>query len=414
MKNKNLSLKVILFFLLLAAINAVLIVGWLSVRTTPAINKTEEFKISISKELNKEYNSVDELIENLNKYSKEKNILYTIKDSNDKKIVNSKEGMTFFSGFVEINNEIYYINFISSNKQNVIKLIREGCIFQIIIFLILYVIIFITARNIIIKPTTEITNDIKNYKFGKKIERRKINGELGLIQNEFVNLTERLEEEKKEQNRIIASISHDIKTPLTSIIGYADLISEEDDLKTIKQHNNKITDKALNLKEILSSFDDYLVNYENSPLKLTKVRIKDIVDELNNDYKIDLENNNVEFEIITKLNKDEINVDTLKLKRIFSNLISNSTRYLSSEGKITISITKDENNYIFKISDNGKGVDENILDKLFSPFFTTDKSRKISGLGLSICKEFVELHGGSIKANKVKKGFEIEFTIPIK
>ena len=414
MKNKNLTIKVILFFLLLAAINAVLIVGWLSVRTTPALNKIEEFKVSISKEINKDYSSVDDLIENLNKYSKEKNISYTLKDSNNKELVKSKEGMNFFSGFIEINNEIYYINFTSLNRENILKLIREGCIFQIIIFLVLYVLIFITARNIIIKPTEEITNDIKNYKFGKKIERRKINGELGLIQNEFVNLTERLEEEKKEQNRIIASISHDIKTPLTSIIGYADLISEEDDLKTIKQHNNKITDKALNLKEILSSFDDYLVNYENSPLKLTKVKIKDIVNELNNDYKIDLENNNIEFEIITKLNKDEINVDTLKLKRIFSNLISNSTRYLSSEGKITISITKDENNYIFKIYDNGKGVYENILDKLFSPFFTTDKSRKISGLGLSICKEFVELHGGSIKANNVKKGFEIEFTIPIK
>ena len=414
MKNKNLTIKVILFFLLLAAINAVLIVGWLSVRTTPALNKIEEFKVSISKEINKDYSSVDDLIENLNKYSKEKNISYTLKDSNNKELVKSKEGMNFFSGFIEINNEIYYINFTSLNRENILKLIREGCIFQIIIFLVLYVLIFITARNIIIKPTEEITNDIKNYKFGKKIERRKINGELGLIQNEFVNLTERLEEEKKEQNRIIASISHDIKTPLTSIIGYADLINEEDDLKTIKQHNNKITDKALNLKEILSSFDDYLVNYENSPLKLTKVKIKDIVNELNNDYKIDLENNNIEFEIITKLNKEEINVDTLKLKRIFSNLISNSTRYLSSEGKITISITKDENNYIFKISDNGKGVDENILDKLFSPFFTTDKSRKISGLGLSICKEFVELHGGSIKANNIKKGFEIEFTIPIK
>lgn len=414
MKNKNLTIKVILFFLLLAAINAVLIVGWLSVRTTPALNKIEEFKVSISKEINKDYSSVDDLIENLNKYSKEKNISYTLKDSNNKELVKSKEGMNFFSGFIEINNEIYYINFTSLNRENILKLIREGCIFQIIIFLVLYVLIFITARNIIIKPTEEITNDIKNYKFGKKIERRKINGELGLIQNEFVNLTERLEEEKKEQNRIIASISHDIKTPLTSIIGYADLISEEDDLKIIKQHNNKITDKALNLKEILSSFDDYLVNYEKSPLKLTKVKIKDLVKELNNDYKIDLENNNIEFEIITKLNKDEINVDTLKLKRIFSNLISNSTRYLSSEGKITISITKDESNYIFKISDNGKGVDEKIIDKLFSPFFTTDKSRKISGLGLSICKEFVELHGGSIKANNIKKGFEIEFTIPIK
>ena len=63
---------------------------------------------------------------------------------------------------------------------------------------------------------------------------------------------------------------------------------------------------------------------------------------------------------------------------------------------------------------NGKGVDKAILDKLFDPFYTTDKSRKISGLGLSICKEFVELHGGNIKAKNLKKGFEIEFTIPIK
>ena len=271
MKNKNLTLKALLFFTVLAIINAILILGWLNIRTTPAFNKTEEFKKVIYQELNKDYSSVDDLIVILNNLSKEKNISYSIEDSNSKKIVKSKKGMNFFSGFIEINNEIYYINFVSSNKGDILKLIREGSLFQIVIYLVLYVIIFIIARNIIIKPTTEITNDIKNYKFGKKIERRKINGELGLIQNEFVNLTERLEEEKKEQNRIIASISHDIKTPLTSIIGYADLINEEDDLKTIKQHNNKITDKALNLKEIISSFDDYLVNNENSPLKLTKV-----------------------------------------------------------------------------------------------------------------------------------------------
>lgn len=413
MKNKNLTIKVVLFFLLLAAINAVLIVGWLLVRTTPALNKIEEFKISISEELNKDYSSVDDLIENLNKYSKEKNISYSIVDSNNKPLIKASEGMNFFSGFIEINNEIYYINFTSLNKGNILKLVREGCIFQIIIFIVLYTLIFVIARNIIIKPTNEITNDIKNYKFGKKIERKEIKGELGLIQNEFVNLTERLEEEKKEQNRIIASISHDIKTPLTSIIGYADLIQEEDDIKVIKKHNNKISEKALHLKDLLQTFDDYLVNYENAPLKLTKIKIKDLVNELNNDYKIELENNNIEFEIITKLNKEEINVDVLKLKRIFSNLISNSTRYITNEGKITISITKDDNNFIFNISDNGKGADKNILDKLFNPFFTTDKSRKISGLGLSICKEFVELHGGSITANS-NKGFEIIFTIPIK
>ena len=414
MKTKPLNIRVISFFILLAIINITLIFGWLNVKITPSLSKIDEFKISVSKELRKDYSNIDELINNLDEYSKEKDINYNLVDSKDKVIKDSEKGLSFFTSFIEVDNEIYYIEFTSNNIKDINNLIKEASVFQIIVFIIIYLLVFIAARLTIIKPTEDIINDIKNYKFGKKIERKPIRGELGLIQNEFVSLTERLDLEKKEQHRIISSISHDIKTPLTSIIGYGDLIKEEDDLKIIKKHNNKITDKALNIKEILSTFDDYLVNYENAPLKLNKFIISDLVNKINNDYKLDLENNNIKFEVITKLKDEVIYIDGLKLKRIFSNLISNSTRYITSNGKITIEILKDDKDYIFKIKDNGKGVDEAILDKLFDPFYTTDKSRKISGLGLSICKEFVELHGGNIKAKNLKKGFEIEFTIPIK
>ena len=414
MKTKPLNIRVILFFILLAIINIILIFGWLNIKITPSLSKIDEFKVSVSNELRKDYSNIDELINNLDEYSKEKDINYNLVDSNDKVIKDSEKGLSFFTSFIEVDNELYYIEFTSTNIKDINNLIKEASVFQIIVFLIIYLFVFIAARLTIIKPTEGIINDIKNYKFGKKIERKPIRGELGLIQNEFVSLTERLDLEKKEQHRIISSISHDIKTPLTSIIGYGDLIKEEDDLKIIKKHNNKITDKALNIKEILSTFDDYLVNYENAPLKLNKFIISDLVDKINNDYKLDLENNNIKLEVITKLNDEVIYIDGLKLKRIFSNLISNSTRYITSNGKITIEILKDDKDYIFKIKDNGKGVDKAILDKLFDPFYTTDKSRKISGLGLSICKEFVELHGGNIKAKNLKKGFEIEFTIPIK
>ena len=414
MKTKPLNIRVILFFILLAIINIILIFGWLNIKITPSLSKIDEFKVSVSNELRKDYSNIDELINNLDEYSKEKDINYNLVDSNDKVIKDSEKGLSFFTSFIEVDNELYYIEFTSNNIKDINNLIKEASVFQIIVFLIIYLFVFIAARLTIIKPTECIINDIKNYKFGKKIERKPIRGELGLIQNEFVSLTERLDLEKKEQHRIISSISHDIKTPLTSIIGYGDLIKEEDDLKVIKKHNNKITDKALNIKEILSTFDDYLVNYENAPLKLNKFIISDLVDKINNDYKLDLENNNIKLEVITKLNDEVIYIDGLKLKRIFSNLISNSIRYITSNGKITIEILKDDKDYIFKIKDNGKGVDKAILDKLFDPFYTTDKSRKISGLGLSICKEFVELHGGNIKAKNLKKGFEIEFTIPIK
>ena len=414
MKTKPLNIRVISFFILLAIINITLIFGWLNVKITPSLSKIDEFKISVSNELRKDYSNIDELINNLDEYSKEKDINYNLVDSNNEIIKDSEKGLSFFTSFIEVDNKIYYIEFTSTNIKDINNLIKEASVFQIIVFLIIYLLVFIAARLTIIKPTECIINDIKNYKFGKKIERKPIRGELGLIQNEFVSLTERLDLEKKEQHRIISSISHDIKTPLTSIIGYGDLIKEEDDLKVIKKHNNKITDKALNIKEILSTFDDYLVNYKNAPLKLNKFIISDLVDKINNDYKLDLENNNIKLEVITKLNDEVIYIDGLKLKRIFSNLISNSIRYITSNGKITIEILKDDKDYIFKIKDNGKGVDKAILDKLFDPFYTTDKSRKISGLGLSICKEFVELHGGNIKAKNLKKGFEIEFTIPIK
>ena len=414
MITKPLNIRVILFFIVLAITNIILIFGWLDIKITPSLSKIDEFKISVSNELRKDYSNIDELINNLDEYSKEKDINYNLVDSNNKVIKDSEKGLSFFTSFIEVDNELYYIEFTSTNVKDINNLIKEASVFQIIVFLIIFLFVFIAARLTIIKPTEEIINDIKNYKFGKKIERKPIRGELGLIQNEFVSLTERLDLEKKEQHRIISSISHDIKTPLTSIIGYGDLIKEEDDLKVIKKHNNKITDKALNIKEILSTFDDYLVNYENAPLKLNKYLISDLVDKINNDYKLDLENNNIKLEVITKLNDEVIYIDGLKLKRIFSNLISNSIRYITSNGKITIEILKDDKDYIFKIKDNGKGVDKAILDKLFDPFYTTDKSRKISGLGLSICKEFVELHGGNIKAKNLKKGFEIEFTIPIK
>ena len=414
MKTKPLNIRVILFFIVLAITNIILIFGWLDIKITPSLSKIDEFKISVSNELRKDYSNIDELINNLDEYSKEKDINYNLVDSNNEIIKDSEKGLSFFTSFIEVDNELYYIEFTSTNVKGINNLIKEASVFQIIVFLIIFLFVFIAARLTIIKPTEGIINDIKNYKFGKKIERKPIRGELGLIQNEFVSLTERLDLEKKEQHRIISSISHDIKTPLTSIIGYGDLIKEEDDLKVIKKHNNKITDKALNIKEILSTFDDYLVNYENAPLKLNKFIISDLVDKINNDYKLDLENNNIKLEVITKLNDEVIYIDGLKLKRIFSNLISNSIRYITSNGKITIEILKDDKDYIFKIKDNGKGVDKAILDKLFDPFYTTDKSRKISGLGLSICKEFVELHGGNIKAKNLKKGFEIEFTIPIK
>lgn len=411
MKNKRIiSRQIIVFLVITSFINAVSMLGWFASRSWPVLRQLDSFKTAVSFELEKEYSTVAELKKTLNTISNN-NLVFKVEDASKNIIAGKETGITLFSDITKIDGEVYLVTFMTKKNINFTKVIIECCVFQIIEVTLLLMLTYLFGRRKIIKPIDNIIEDIRDYKFGRKPKRNEINSELDLIQNEFVNLTEQLDEEKKEQNRIIASISHDIKTPLTSIIGYADLIDGEEDIEVVKKYNSKISNKALHLKDVLSSFDDYLVNYDKMSLKLTKVSIEELVAQLNNDYKIELENNGIDFKIITDLDKEVLEVDALKLKRVFSNLISNSTRYVLDHGKIVIKILKEDNYFKFIVSDNGRGINSEIIDKIFAPFYTTDKSRKISGLGLSICREFIEMYGGTIKAYN-DKGFTIEFTLP--
>ena len=143
------------------------------------------------------------------------------------------------------------------------------------------------------------------------------------------------------------------------------------------------------------------------------ILVKDIVSDLITDYKVELESKNIKFTVDSKCNVEVVKVDVLKLKRVFSNIISNSIRYVPRDkGHISVNIFSDDGYVYFQVSDNGLGIDEKIINKVFDPFFTTDQSRKISGLGLSICKEFVEMLGGNINLYN-QDGLVVSFSIPI-
>ena len=418
MNNRKSRRRFTLAILIASIVNILLILSWFYIKTYPIIPKISNIKDTlITSEISRSYSSIDKLKDDINRIETKYNVLFSLEDSLGNEIINNKDNskldFMLLSEIIEVDSIPYLIKAYTTNNVSLTKVILELLVFEIIVITIIFIFIFLFTRQIIFKPVESIVNDIRNYKFGKKPFRNEINNEFDIIQNEFVNLTDLLDDEKKEQMRIIASISHDIKTPLTSIIGYSNLLNDENITKEeVKKYNEKINNKALHIKDILSSFDDYLVNQDNITLKTDIISINDLVKDLYNDYKIELENKNIKFDIETKLNDRYIKVDVLKIKRVFSNIISNSIRYLENNGYIHIEIIEERDGFIkFSISDNGKGVDEHIIDKIFEPLFTTDKSRKISGLGLSICKEFIELHNGSIKAYN-NSGLTIEFTIP--
>lgn len=417
MKNKELRKKIVIVILFIIVINVFSMVLWFKFRIKPIMRMVNEIKEEITvNELTDKYQTEEELLADIDNISHKYNVLFNVTDINNKDLINfelSEDNSLLFSKGVKIGNNIYIIKAYLDKKTNAINIAIELILFQIVVVTLFMGLLFLFARSKVIKPTEKLIEDIRNYKLGKKPEMVEVNNEFDLLKNEFVVLVDSLEEEKKEQNRIISSISHDIKTPLTSIIGYSNLIEENNLTKEeIKIYNKKIYDKSIHIKKLLNTFDDYINNHNNQTLKISEITIKKLIEDLNSDYKIELENNDISFVIDTKLSKEILKVDILKIKRIFSNIISNSVRYIKKDGVITISITKDDNNYQFIISDNGPGVDEKIINKIFEPLFTTDESRKNSGLGLSICKEFVEMHGGQIKAYN-DKGLSIEFTIPI-
>lgn len=414
MKNKSLEKRFITIVVIGILVNIFVLLIWFSVRINPIFPKTRNIKEEVfSNNIQSNYDNMNILKEDIKKLSDKYNVVINIEDIDGNVIINNdiRLDLPLVSKIVKVQNNPYLLKIYYYNTTNIRKLLLEVIVVQVLVVILILIFTYIYTNNIILKPIRILIDDIKNYKFGKKVKRKKLNNEFGLISDEFIDLTEKLDDEKKEQTRIIASISHDLKTPLTSIIGYSNLLKDQELSDESQKYNEKIYDKAINIKDILSTFDDYLLNYEKMELKKTKVLIKDLVDALNDDYKIELMNNNIEFSVGTNVYEEAINIDVLKMKRVFANMIQNSTRYLKSGGLIKIEILNDKDNYLFKVIDNGPGVDKKIIKKIFDPLFTTDSSRKISGLGLSICKEFIEMHEGKIKAYN-DNGLTIEFTIP--
>ncbi len=363
--------------------------------------------------------SRDEALELIELYIKNNGGYITIKDNNGVVVyTNNKDISKLFSSttMINIDGENYELTYSKISVTPGIKIFRNFMIYEIIIVSSVVIILFFISSKQLIDPMETITKDINDYRFGKRPFKRKMPRKMQQIQNAFVDMVDSLELEKENQNQIIASISHDIKTPLTSVIGYSDRLRNKnlsDDKK--EKYINKIYDKAHNMKAILEEFDDYQSCNIKDTLKLNKISVKEVLEYAKNDFEDELNDKNIKLEISSTCNHREITVDLVKLKRVFGNIINNSvTHFKGRDGLIRIDVQQKANMIRFEILDNGGGVEtETDLKRIFEPLYTTDPSRKISGLGLSICKQIISSFDGRIyaKNNKIG-GLSIIFLIP--
>lgn len=220
------------------------------------------------------------------------------------------------------------------------------------------------------------------------------------------------DEKKAEKLRreFSANVSHELKSPLTSISGYAELIKngmvkEED----IKKFSGIIFDEAGQMLRLIDNIIMISKLDERPQLKSEEeVSIKETIENILKLYKgkIDAKNLTVESHIEDGLKK---NVPLGMLSELYRNLISNAIKYNKDGGKLTISVEKRGDNIISKISDTGIGLEKDEIPRIFERFYMVDKGRNrntnSTGLGLSIVKHIVEDMGGSIDVmSEVGKG----------
>ena len=241
---------------------------------------------------------------------------------------------------------------------------------------------------------------------------------------EFVKLKkseiETLKREDVYRKEFVGNVAHELKTPLFSIQGYISnlLDGAMDDKELLKKYLKRAEKSVDRLTYIIKDLD-LITQLESSMLKLeiTSFDIVKLAVEIIEDLEISASKKNIKI-IFNKTYDNEILVDAdrNRIEQVLTNLIKNSINYGSEKGTTEISFESDEENIMIKVNDNGEGINEENMPRLFQRFFRVDISRSRSqggsGLGLAIVKHIIDAHNENIYVQStVGIGSEFSFSL---
>ena len=215
---------------------------------------------------------------------------------------------------------------------------------------------------------------------------------------ELRNQKLKYENGNQELKKIITNISHDLRTPLTAINGYIDLLEEEDISKTQEKYLKIIQKKSNELNELTEQLFEFSKTMDvDINIKKENCCINEILEEtLISYYNIFKEKNIIPTVLICN-EKIYKAINKNSLIRIFENILSNVLKYSSGDFKVEL-----KNNGEIIFSNKATSLDATTVQKIFDRYFTVENAKKSTGLGLAIAKQLVELNSGSIEANFIK------------
>ena len=306
---------------------------------------------------------------------------------------------------------------------------EENSILAIFLALIVFAILFISITNSKMKYLDEIADGLKKianedlqYRIREdgRDELRNLASNINYMADEINRkiIAERQSEQAKAD--LITNVSHDLRTPLTSIMGYIGLVKEGkyDNDKEMKEYLNIAFNKAEKLKILINDLFEY-TKFSSDAIKINKVRINliEFLSQLSEELMPIFEENNLK--LLSYYGKEEgiqVDIDPDKMVRVFENLFTNAIKYSYKPGVISIDVVKEKGFVTIVIRNRGENIPKEKVEKLFDRFYRVEESRNTqtggTGLGLAISKNIVELHGGYIWAECF--GEEISFFVKLR
>ncbi len=222
-----------------------------------------------------------------------------------------------------------------------------------------------------------------------------------------VQLTEvnkRLLEADRIKTDLLSVVSHELKTPVSTILGFSELITSRDfEQNAVKQYAGQINDSAKKLDRLITDYLDVACNQfgiSSNKLITMPINLSDLIRVCYKEQKRNLNSINFEFEMNCLGYEPVIITEAQNMQKLFSNLLNNSLKYSPDGGKISVKILNDSETVTISIADQGIGLTTEQAMQVFEPFYRADNSitREFTGigLGLAVCKKIVEIYNGSI------------------
>lgn len=303
-------------------------------------------------------------------------------------------------------------SYVTENYLLAMNMIYIVVLLGIAVFLLVFT-LFVNKKVKYIKFLSSEVKVIKDEDFGKTIEVRgqdELAELCSSINNMSLELREKIDNEKKiEQNKneLITNVSHDLRTPLTSILGYVDLLKQNgfEDKEKFVEYISIIDERSKSLNTLINELFEYTkLNSHDIKLNYSTVEIGSLVEQLSGEYSLIFKKEGLE--LISEIPEEDIfvDIDIQMIVRALENLLINAKKYSVRNSQVLVKLLQESNDIVISVENKVENISQDDLDNLFERFYKVDKARKTgdnTGLGLSIVKRVVELHKGLVKAELI-------------